>query len=365
MLIYNYNKINQTVKNEEKRCLKNETAIKHPLLIVCYTNHALDQLLVLVSKFFAKNQIVRIGGRSNEELLNECNLNYLRKNSQVKGKNYFYEKRETLNNTIQSINKCLTELNNIPNGKVKYSSLNKICDRFLWDSLFGKYLENNKKYTAFRNWLGFGDVEYFNQNHLIDCSNRVEESTMEFMESTNQNFEIFDNTLKFDNLEEAELLNQQREIDEDLGQSERIMKMLYRTNNIKECKRDDRITYLNETQKYNLKKYNAMSKDEVEKIYNLWELDLIDRVRFYKYLCKVYADELNEKLYELQDEYKRNERNFQFYKDQESYRLISSAKVIGMTTTGASKHQALVKLIKPKIVIAEEAAEVSESHIIT
>ena len=44
--------------------------------------------------------------------------------------------------------------------------------------------------------------------------------------------------------------------------------------------------------------------------------------------------------------------------------MLQKAHVICMTTTGAAKHKHLLEKLKPKIVIAEEAAEVFESHII-
>jgi len=45
--------------------------------------------------------------------------------------------------------------------------------------------------------------------------------------------------------------------------------------------------------------------------------------------------------------------------------LLRSAKVIGMTTTGAAKMQSVLQQVGPEIVVVEEAAEVLEAHIIT
>lgn len=49
----------------------------NPILVVCYTNHALDQFLEGLLKVTKK--IVRIGGQSKNEALKEFNLNNLRK----------------------------------------------------------------------------------------------------------------------------------------------------------------------------------------------------------------------------------------------------------------------------------------------
>lgn len=48
-----------------------------PILVVCYTNHALDQFLEGVLK--VTNCIARIGGQSKNEKLNEFNIKELRK----------------------------------------------------------------------------------------------------------------------------------------------------------------------------------------------------------------------------------------------------------------------------------------------
>ena len=49
----------------------------HPILIVCYTNHALDQFLEGIHQFHPKG-IVRIGGRSQSEIMKECSLSELK-----------------------------------------------------------------------------------------------------------------------------------------------------------------------------------------------------------------------------------------------------------------------------------------------
>ena len=45
-----------------------------PMLMVCYTNHALDQFLEKVLEFLPKKAIIRVGGRSKSKELEDCNL---------------------------------------------------------------------------------------------------------------------------------------------------------------------------------------------------------------------------------------------------------------------------------------------------
>ena len=48
-----------------------------PMLIVCYTNHALDQFLEGIIRFY-KGDILRVGGRSNSEIVKDYNLHNFR-----------------------------------------------------------------------------------------------------------------------------------------------------------------------------------------------------------------------------------------------------------------------------------------------
>ena len=48
-----------------------------PILVVCYTNHALDQFLEGIHQFHPEG-IVRVGGRSQSATMKECSLSELR-----------------------------------------------------------------------------------------------------------------------------------------------------------------------------------------------------------------------------------------------------------------------------------------------
>lgn len=56
-----------------------------PILIACYTNHALDQFLEGISKFCDRKFIVRIGRTENEALL-ECQLSRIKAANKPKGR---------------------------------------------------------------------------------------------------------------------------------------------------------------------------------------------------------------------------------------------------------------------------------------
>jgi type II secretory pathway component PulC len=53
------------------------------------------------------------------------------------------------------------------------------------------------------------------------------------------------------------------------------------------------------------------------------------------------------------------------WKDVESVELLSKAKIIGMTTTGAAKNSGLLQKLGAEAMIIEEAGQVLESHVLT
>jgi hypothetical protein len=83
-----------------------------PILVVCYTNHALDQLLEHLVAAGVK-QIIRIGGRSKSEVLEECNLRIVAQNSErTKHDKYSIAMRhKDLDETGQRLNRTLEMIN--------------------------------------------------------------------------------------------------------------------------------------------------------------------------------------------------------------------------------------------------------------
>ena len=59
-----------------------------PILVVCYTNHALDQFLEEIYEFH-KEGIVRVGGRSQSEVMKKCSLWETKKKMLFKVLSYF------------------------------------------------------------------------------------------------------------------------------------------------------------------------------------------------------------------------------------------------------------------------------------
>ena len=57
-------------------------------------------------------------------------------------------------------------------------------------------------------------------------------------------------------------------------------------------------------------------------------------------------------------------RRYREILDEEDRFILQTATVIGMTTTGAARYQAVLHAIGPRVVVVEEAAEVFEAHVV-
>ncbi|GFS16024.1 NFX1-type zinc finger-containing protein 1-like [Elysia marginata] len=73
-------KVVETIlKNQGLKAQVDSTTINdYPILVVCYTNHALDQFLEGIMQF-CTDGIIRVGGRSKSSVLEQCNLKNKRK----------------------------------------------------------------------------------------------------------------------------------------------------------------------------------------------------------------------------------------------------------------------------------------------
>ena len=103
---------------------------------------------------------------------------------------------------------------------------------------------------------------------------------------------------------------------------------------------------------------------EAESINDINVLSLSERKKLYHYWIRLYRNNLYNNICCLIDEFNKTHAEFIKIHNTKDAKSLQNAMVIGMTTTGAAKHRHLLEELEPKIVIVEEAAEVIESYII-
>lgn len=109
-----------------KTMIENFEKIK--LLLICFTNHALDQFLEAISN--VTDSIVRVGGQSKCESLDKYNLCKLRGGMRL-GRdinNLFFEQKIALQRTVTQLKRLQDMLYQINNGVLKYKVVKEIAE---------------------------------------------------------------------------------------------------------------------------------------------------------------------------------------------------------------------------------------------
>ncbi|GFS40184.1 NFX1-type zinc finger-containing protein 1 [Nephila pilipes] len=351
-----------------------------PILVICYTNHALDQFLEGLLLFTKK--IVRIGGRGKCEAVSEYQINNLKKIikekrevphyifSCIRQKNgeLYQLKREidTIRRRVEvSFSTVLNEsklINYIPS--VHYSSLKSI------KSIYG--LKDDGRFIE--DWLGIRVRTPDDLGGRIDV---IQKEKVPQQNLARENIPCVTDHLELDEDEasdaefDVEYIEAQRDIDsQEFADASYVIPSLDDEMNLtpefengwevqggkKRIKR-----YI----QYNLKYGEAMSEKDAKRIRNVWSLPLGLRWSLYKFWLQCFIKKKEEEITKLQEELRKEFKELCEMRSEEDIYICKQALVVGMTTTGAAKYRHIVQHLNPKIVIVEEAAEILESHIVT
>ncbi|XP_024125640.1 NFX1-type zinc finger-containing protein 1 isoform X2 [Oryzias melastigma] len=363
---------------------------KAPMLVVCYTNHALDQFLEGIHKFLKKG-IVRVGGRSNSEILKQFNLRELTHSTALRRSlpshlhNAHNQVYKTLCVVEREIQDHSIKLECSLKGVIRESFLQRFISDTHWESLHslpmddGFQLWTEQKFSVMMEWLGLGST-VFQQREAENTNAAEEEEDMEVEDL----IEI---------AEEADLIQEERMIDDnwtmspaagkdgrqkgDLGDAVRAVERLMLAMNLDnvgpqaeqsgeawQMQRDQRKRMKNKIRK-EIGRGLAMTGEEERNVFDVWSLSLEDRWKLYRLWVTRYRVDLRMKSLESEAAYQNAVDRLADVKRQQNLYVLKEAKVIGMTTTGAAKFRKSLQEVRPCVVIVEEAAEVLEAHTIT
>ncbi|MGH0131754.1 UNVERIFIED_CONTAM: hypothetical protein FKN15_048582 [Acipenser sinensis] len=141
-----------------------------PVLVVCYTNHALDQFLEGIHTFLDSG-IVRVGGRSNSEILKRFTLrelrggNNFRKNLPNHLRRAYYEITSELAQAGQRIEEEAGHLECTLRGVLHEQYLERFIQEEHWSGLCHQpfsdgFLMYGRKQSLILEWLGLGNSEF-------------------------------------------------------------------------------------------------------------------------------------------------------------------------------------------------------------
>ena len=261
-----------------KALLKNRTAARlGPIICVCYTNHALDQLLEHLVKDGVE-QIVRLGSRSKSELLQALNLYEISKGltpTKVEG----HEKYQ-LHGKLQVVYDAIDEL------------------------MLG--LKDPKRWSNISEYL-----EFHHNSHFVQLFGRgVDEHG--FQEVRGKRYNVLNSWLK--------------------GAPKRITstRLVPELLNVK-----------------------------------LSEISASERSTLYQHWVQQSALELNRRLLHFLDSHRELRNSLKRVNQEIDLRCLIRAHVIGVTTTGLARNLEILRRVRAKVVVFEEAGEVLEAHTLT
>ncbi|KAM6113051.1 LOW QUALITY PROTEIN: NFX1-type zinc finger-containing protein 1-like [Pterocles gutturalis] len=372
------------------------TAQKSPILVVCYTNHALDQFLEAIYTF-QKQGMVRVGGRSSSEVLKQFTLRLLRKKCEFRYNLPMHLRRAYVNITSemkqaeQELCEAAKHLECTTYGVLHERHLKACIAPQHWDSLVNGLDDEEFYYSASQHsvileWLGLG-VTVFTQN----AAENIEAENPGGQQERQKEWEGEAEEELLEIPEEADLIHADRVIEDEeaakpQGRKEEEHRAAHELASVLlAMKLEDQeegtvqlqqkpmqweITAaqrkkMKQKMKVELRKLNAMTELEAKAIQDLWQLDLSSRWRLYRLWLQTYQGFIRWRILQREQQYQAAAERLTELRLQEDLCILKEAQLVGMTTTGAAKYRRILQKIEPQIVIVEEAAEVLEAHTVT
>ncbi|XP_073534653.1 NFX1-type zinc finger-containing protein 1-like isoform X2 [Phyllobates terribilis] len=365
----------------------------NPILVVSYTNHALDQFLEGILKYLKCN-IVRVGSRSSSEIMQKCSLSEIRKKKSCKNLPKYMRALHAELSVEMELNRNMLShklvlLENATNGVLHESILEKYILPHHFRSLMIKkeYLEirsSSKISSIILEWL---EISAVYQNKLEKKQDELSEDSMAMEAEDDEFIKVTD---------EAELAEAERKIEEDddirleikmarwsaeMSKKESLLFVADEYEDEQESEdhgTDTEPDYqdgwqlplkmknkLKKQIKHELQETFHMEEKECKLIMDIWELPLKKRWAVYRCWRSQYLCDIRNEIFKVENLCQTVVNRRKELRNEEDLLILQEADIIGMTTTGAARCRKLVQNVQPKIVIVEEAAEVLEAHIIT
>ncbi|XP_071482959.1 NFX1-type zinc finger-containing protein 1-like [Diadema antillarum] len=331
-----------------------------PILLVCYTNHALDQFLEGILQFLQAD-IVRVGSRSKSNALQQYNLNrLLRRNNSV-----FRDH----DNAKVIVERTQARLAGARKGIVNEYELGPFMSWKHYNSLLR--LSKLKKVDS---WM----VEWLLCDHQSDSDWKPGQATQV---ANGEEERVLEEEKMLEKKEEmTEALNNPIDIAEekDYAEVKCMIEEDFETE-MAEFEKDDvpflglDCSLLQNRLNLALRSYivrKLLGKDSIDpasmnKIRDVWRMSPNQRWALYHLWLGRYIADLRTRLPVYENKYKQLCLQLEEARDIEKVKVLRDATIIGMTTTAAASNQQVLQRVRPKIVVVEEAAEVLEAHIIT
>ncbi|XP_013134088.1 PREDICTED: NFX1-type zinc finger-containing protein 1-like [Papilio polytes] len=326
--------------------LKNLSLEGTPMLIICYTNHALDQFLEGILD--TTQSIIRFGNQSKSEKLQNYTLHSMR--GRIKSKySYLYgSKKAELERVYKEMMELQTEIEKCEKEIVSYKTLKP-------------YLKiKNKNY----------ELKTTNEDSIISwLFNHLEENNIHL--NNEDDWEKQYEELVCDNVEtcfseewalkEIESMNKSIKYVKDLTDDVIQTKEMIDKFEKQITKLTNRLEYFK--QSMSCFKNVGVTKD-ISEVEDLYQLSPDQRWTVYLTAVAALKDTLMTKMNDLLENHARCSAECEEVKRLVEAEACGAARVLALTTAAAAARRALLQRLRCHIVLVEEAAEVLETHIV-
>ncbi|KAF8934436.1 hypothetical protein BGZ58_005711 [Dissophora ornata] len=315
------------------------TAAMGPIIVICQTNHALDQFLEGIMRF--EDRVIRLGSRSKSEKVGTKTLYNVRKN-------YKENPQEARNDGVTSsspvrLYKLKTKLESemlslLEEMAVEYVPLTQLLN-------LGVISQEQFDSFACDGWVTRFDQE---ENPTAEPWLRAAPPVQ------NPNaISVFDDaSLQDDIVPEIDEEELQERVEEFMVGNIDEYKVLGHAIDVKQsivCHVDDGL---------------MGDVGPFMKIPNVHDIPEQKRMGVYKQWLHLYQATVTSRLGELNKVYNLVCENIRAELRKNDTAILRTARIIGMTTTAASKYHDLLCLLKPKVMMCEEASETMEAHLL-
>lgn len=338
------------------------------LLVVCYTNHALDQFIEGIINFLPRHkreihrhrhivpEVIRIGSRCKNEVVEKFSIKNFRYMVKEGG-----EQQQVITNAEMARQKVLSiraALKAIQGQRIVVSLAN-----------FQQVMEErhaqlfNNPANTWLDWLNASEKKWSEGTQKKKQNNKSRNRKSKQKEEDNM----------ADVIAETEYEVNERSLDEDsnfefdenilgVNVDKQLQKMLTGIIDVfyQERLREEAELTLDE-----LREGPTADDRMMKNAKDLWKLNLSDRWKMYRYWLRLFIEFLKNALNTKEEEFNKIFEEYRKAKAEIDEAILRRTSVIAITTTGAAKYHDSLMKIGPQITIIEEAAEVPEAHIVT
>ncbi|CAF2465989.1 unnamed protein product [Rotaria sp. Silwood2] len=382
-----------------------------PILMICHTNHALDQFLELVIKRLKINEgIIRVGNRCQNTTIQPFSLLNARRHvreSRAIPSSIYHQKHAILDKKTEAEEALKVHEHKMEQSRTNIIPLSSFMQWYLIDDEHVSSLlaPHNGMIvdTVLSDWLGLSykyeqipedvinlaelETSMLNMNMNSGEGEEQQQQQQQQEEVTEQEEKVDENEQQKDEKEinEEEEEEQRRRDEIDIDDDENVFISTMKKSQTKKSKSTKEQTLLtndnNEEQwqvvkkkpydrrrliKYIIQNPTTLNDQTVQLINtDLWLLQMTQRYDLYRYWLLKYQQYLQHSVREARRAYNQAASALAEYHQEEDYYILKDSVIVAMTTTCAAKYHNVLEKLQSKIVIVEEAAAIFEAHIIT